>query len=89
MYLLATVLVEWQDVIDRVFASKAVNSAVTDQGTYLWWNNIICSSVTALWLLYPYLFSAASYFLFFVNKITPLGKWDKVGLNISQHGEFL
>jgi Amt family ammonium transporter len=69
-------------------ASKAVNSAVTDQGLIFGETTLFIHQLTMI-IVSIFAFSA-SYFLFFVNKITPLVSEDKeeLGLDISQHGEF-
>jgi Amt family ammonium transporter len=76
-------------LLTGVFASKAVNSAVTDQGL-IFGETTFIHQLTAMIIVSIFAFSA-SYFLFFVvNKITPLRVKDKeeLGLDISQHGEF-
>jgi Amt family ammonium transporter len=79
-------------LLTGVFASKAVNSAVTDQGLIFGETTLFVHQLTALILVSLFAFSA-SYFLFFiVNKITPLRvseDKEELGLDISQHGEFL
>jgi Amt family ammonium transporter len=77
-------------LLTGVFASKSVNSVVGDnQGlifeTLLYFKPIDCLS-------YSVLFFSASYFILIVNKITPLRvseEKEELGLDISQHGEFL
>jgi Amt family ammonium transporter len=57
-------------LLTGVFASKAVNSAVTDQGL-IFGETLFIHQLTAI-IVSIFAFSA-SYFLFFiVNKITPL-----------------
>ena len=79
-------------LLTGVFASKAVNSAVTDQGLIFGETTLFVHQLTALIIVSLFAFSA-SYFLFFiVNKITPLRvseDKEELGLDISQHGEFL
>jgi ammonium transporter, Amt family len=79
-------------LLTGVFASKAVNPAVTDQGLIFGETALFITQLTALIIVSVFAF-AASYFLFyFVNKITPLRvteEREELGLDISQHGEFL
>jgi Amt family ammonium transporter len=79
-------------LLTGVFASKAVNSAVTDQGLIFGETTLFLHQLTALVMVSIFAFSM-SYFLFFiVNKITPLRVSEDreiLGLDISQHGEFL
>ncbi len=59
-------------LLTGVFASKAVNSAVTDQGLIFGETTLFLHQLTALVMVSIFAFSM-SYFLFFiVNKITPL-----------------
>ena len=79
-------------VLTGVFASKAVNPAVTDQGLIFGETTLFFHQIIALVLVSIFAFSM-SYFLFFiVNKITPLRvseEKEELGLDISQHGEYL
>jgi Amt family ammonium transporter len=79
-------------LLTGVFASSAVNSAVTDQGLIFGETTLFLHQLTALVAVSIFAFSA-SYFLFFiVNKITPLRvseDKEELGLDISQHGEYL
>jgi Amt family ammonium transporter len=79
-------------LLTGVFASKAVNSAVTDQGLIFGETTLFIHQLTAMIIVSIFAFSA-SYFLFFVvNKITPLRvseDKEELGLDISQHGEYL
>lgn len=79
-------------LLTGVFASSTVNSAVTDQGLIFGETTLFLNQLTALVIVSLFAFSA-SYFLFFiVNKITPLRvseDKEELGLDISQHGEFL
>jgi Amt family ammonium transporter len=79
-------------LLTGVFASKAVNSAVTDQGLIFGETTLFLNQLTALVIVSIFAFTM-SYFLFFiVNKITPLRVTEDreiLGLDISQHGEFL
>ncbi len=79
-------------LLTGVFASKAINPAVTDQGLIFGETTLFIHQLTALVIVSVFAFTA-SYFLFFiVNKITPLRVTEdkeELGLDISQHGEFL
>jgi Amt family ammonium transporter len=80
-------------LLTGVFASKTVNSVVGDnQGLIFGDATLFLNQLTALIIVSVFAFSA-SYFLFFiVNKITPLRvseEKEELGLDISQHGEFL
>jgi Amt family ammonium transporter len=80
-------------LLTGVFASKTVNSVVGDnQGLIFGDATLFLNQLTALVIVSVFAFSA-SYFLFFiVNKITPLRvseEKEELGLDISQHGEFL
>jgi Amt family ammonium transporter len=80
-------------LLTGVFASKSVNSVVGDnQGLIFGDTTLFLNQLTALVIVSVFVFSA-SYFLFFiVNKITPLRvseEKEELGLDISQHGEFL
>jgi ammonium transporter, Amt family len=80
-------------LLTGVFASKSVNPVVGDnQGLIFGDPTLFLIQLKALVLVSIFAFSA-SYFLFFiVNKITPLRvseEKEELGLDISQHGEFL
>jgi Amt family ammonium transporter len=79
-------------LLTGVFASKTVNPAVTDQGLIFGETTLFINQSVALILVSVFAFTV-SYFLFFiVNKITPLRVTEdkeELGLDISQHGEFL
>ena len=79
-------------LLTGVFASKAVNPAVADQGLIFGETTLFVNQSIALVLVSVFAFTV-SYFLFFiVNKITPLRVTEdkeELGLDISQHGEFL
>jgi Amt family ammonium transporter len=79
-------------LLTGVFASKAVNPAVTDQGLIFGETTLFMHQLVALVIVSIFAFTV-SYFLFFiVNKITPLRvseDKEELGLDISQHGEFL
>lgn len=79
-------------LLTGVFASKAVNPAVTDQGLIFGETTLFIHQLVALVIVSIFAFTV-SYFLFFiVNKLTPLRvseDQEELGLDISQHGEFL
>jgi len=79
-------------LLTGVFASKTVNSALTDQGLIFGETTLFFHQLIALVAVSVFAFTM-SYFLFFiVNKITPLRVSDEreeLGLDISQHGEYL
>jgi Amt family ammonium transporter len=79
-------------LLTGVFASKTINPALVDQGLVFGETTLFINQLTALIYVSAFAFSA-SYFLFFiVNKITPLRvseDKEELGLDISQHGEFL
>jgi Amt family ammonium transporter len=80
-------------LLTGVFASNTVNSAVGDnQGLIFGDATLFLTQFKALILVSIFAF-AASYALFFiVNKITPLRvteEKEELGLDISQHGEYL
>lgn len=80
-------------LLTGVFASNAINPAVGDnQGLIFGDSTLFLYQLTAM--IYVSIFAfTVSYFLFFiVNKITPLRvseEKEELGLDISQHGEFL
>ncbi|WP_291097269.1 MULTISPECIES: ammonium transporter [unclassified Flavobacterium] len=79
-------------LLTGVFASKAINPAVTDQGLIFGETTLFIHQLIALVAVSIFAFTM-SYFLFFiVNKITPLRvseDKEELGLDISQHGEYL
>ena len=80
-------------LLTGVFASKAINPAVGDnQGLIFGGTTLFVNQITALVCVSIFAF-VVSYALFFiVNKITPLRvseDKEELGLDISQHGEFL
>ena len=80
-------------LLTGVFASKAINPAVGDnQGLLFGGTTLFINQVTALVCVSIFAF-VVSYALFFiVNKITPLRvseEKEELGLDITQHGEFL
>lgn len=79
-------------LLTGVFASSAINPAVADQGLIFGETTLFFNQLIAMVIVSVFAFSA-SYFLFFlVNKITPLRvseDKEELGLDISQHGEYL
>ena len=80
-------------LLTGVFASKAINPVVGDnQGLIFGTPTLFINQLIALVAVSIFAF-VASYILFFiVNKITPLRvteEKEELGLDISQHGEFL
>ena len=79
-------------LLTGVFASKASNPALVDQGLVFGETTLFVHQVIALVAVSIFAFTV-SYFLFFiVNKITPLRvseDKEELGLDITQHGEFL
>jgi len=80
-------------LLTGVFASKTINPVVGDnQGLIFGDTTLFINQLTALVIVSIFAFTM-SYFLFFiVNKITPLRvseEKEELGLDITQHGEFL
>jgi len=79
-------------VLTGIFASKEVNPAVVDQGLLFGETKLFCNQLLALVCVSVFAF-VVSYVLFYVvNKITPLRvseEKEALGLDISQHGEYL
>lgn len=79
-------------LLTGVFASSGVNPAVVDQGLIFGETKLFINQLTALVCVSVFAFFA-SYLLFFVvNKITRLRvseEKEELGLDITQHGEFL
>jgi len=79
-------------LLTGVFASKAINPAVVDQGLVFGETKLFTNQLIALIGVSIFAFTM-SYFLFFiVNKITTLRvseEKEELGLDISQHGEYL
>jgi len=79
-------------VLTGVFASKDINPAVIDQGLAFGETKLFTNQMIALVGVSIFAFTM-SYFLFYVvNKITPLRvseEKEQLGLDISQHGEYL
>ena len=79
-------------ILTGVFASNAINPAVVDQGLLFGETKLFLNQITALIIVSLFAFTA-SYALFFItNKITRLRvseEKEELGLDITQHGEFL
>ena len=79
-------------ILTGVFASNAINPAVVDQGLLFGETKLFFNQITALIIVSIFAFTA-SYALFFItNKITRLRvsvEKEELGLDITQHGEFL
>lgn len=79
-------------LLTGVFASKAINPDIADQGLVFGETTLFVHQVIALMMVSVFAF-VGSYFLFYVvNKITPLRvteEKEELGLDISQHGEYL
>ena len=80
-------------LLTGVFASKAINPAVGDnQGLIFGGTTLFVNQITALVCVSIFAFVVSFALFFIVNKITPLRvseDKEELGLDISQHGEFL
>ena len=79
-------------LLTGVFASKAVNPAVIDQGLIFGETTLFTHQLIALVCVSIFAFTASYVLFFIVNKITPLRvseEKEELGLDITQHGEFL
>ena len=79
-------------ILTGVFASKAINSAVVDQGLIFGETKLFLNQITALVCVSVFAFTASYALFFIVNKITRLRvseEKEELGLDISQHGEYL
>jgi len=79
-------------LLTGVFASKEVNPAVVDQGLIFGETTLFLNQLMALIAVSIFAFSMSYILFFLVNKITPLRVSEEkevLGLDISQHGEFL
>jgi Amt family ammonium transporter len=80
-------------LLTGVFASKSVNSIVGDnQGIIYGDATLFLIQLKALVIVSIFAFTASYALFFIVNKITPLRvseEKEELGLDISQHGEFL
>ena len=80
-------------LLTGVFASKAINPAVGDnQGLIFGSTTLLVNQITALVIVSVFAFSVSYALFFIVNKMIPLRvseEKEELGLDISQHGEFL
>ena len=79
-------------ILTGVFASKAINSAVVEQGLLFGETRLFLNQMTAMICVSVFAFTASYALFFIVNKITPLrvsSEKEALGLDISQHGEYL
>ncbi len=79
-------------LLTGVFASTAVNPAVTNQGLIFGESTLFIIQLKALVVASIFAFCASYALFFIVNKITPLRvseEKEELGLDISQHGEYL
>jgi ammonium transporter, Amt family len=79
-------------LLTGVFASKSINSLVVDQGLIFGETKLFINQLTALVIVSIFAFTAAYALFFIVNKITPLRvseDKEELGLDITQHGEYL
>ena len=79
-------------LLTGVFASKSINPKITDQGLIFGETTLIFHQVIALVSISFFAFTMSYFIFLLVNKITPLRVSDNnedLGLDISQHGEFL
>ncbi len=79
-------------LLTGIFASSAVNPAVVDQGLIFGETTLFMHQLIALVCVSFFAFTASYALFFIVNKITPLRvseEKEELGLDITQHGEFL
>ena len=79
-------------LLTGVFASKTVNPAVVDQGLIFGETTLFAHQLIALICVSTFAFTASYGLFFIVNKITPVRvseEKEELGLDITQHGEFL
>mgnify|MGYP006375988553 FL=1 len=79
-------------LLTGVFASTEINSAVVDQGLIFGETTLFINQLIAMIVVSIFAFSASYALFFIVNKITPLRVCEEkelLGLDISQHGEYL
>ena len=79
-------------VLTGVFASKKVNPAIADQGLIFGETELFLNQITALLLVSLFAFFASYGLFYLVNKISKLRvseDKEELGLDISQHGEYL
>lgn len=79
-------------ILTGVFASKAINPAVVDQGLIFGETKLFLNQFTALIIVSAFAFFASYALFYMVNKISRLRvseEKEELGLDISQHGEYL
>ncbi|HWR94848.1 MAG TPA: ammonium transporter [Flavobacterium sp.] len=79
-------------LLTGVFASKSVNSSIVDQGLIFGETTLFLNQFTALIIVSVFAFSMSFFLFYIINKITPLRvsqEKEELGLDISQHGEYL
>jgi len=79
-------------ILTGVFASKAINPAVVDQGLIFGETKLFLNQFTALIIVSIFAFFASYALFYIVNKISRLRvseEKEELGLDISQHGEYL
>ena len=79
-------------LLTGVFASKAINPAVVDQGLLFGETKLFANQLIALVCVSVFAFTVSYALFFMVNKITPLRvseDKEELGLDITQHGEYL
>lgn len=79
-------------ILTGVFASKAINPTVVDQGLLFGETKLFLNQITALIIVSIFAFTASYAIFFITNKITRLRvseDKEELGLDITQHGEYL
>jgi Amt family ammonium transporter len=79
-------------LLTGIFASKAINPAIIDQGLLFGETKLFLNQMTALICVSIFAFTASYAIFFITNKITRLRvseDKEELGLDISQHGEYL
>jgi Amt family ammonium transporter len=70
-------------------ASKAVNSAVTDQGLIFGETTLFIHQLTAMIIVSIFAFSASYFYSLLLTRSRVSEDKEELGLDISQHGEYL
>jgi len=79
-------------ILTGVFASKAINPAVVNQGLLFGETKLFTNQLIALFYVSIFAFFASYALFYIVNKISPLRvseEKEALGLDITQHGEYL
>ena len=79
-------------ILTGVFASKAINPAVVNQGLLFGETELFINQLIALFYVSIFAFFASYALFYIVNKISPLRvseEKEALGLDITQHGEYL